>query len=192
MTSLPEIKDRARADAKARRKHAKAAHPDAAEQAKGRFLDHVVIAPDDIVSAYRPIFSELDVTPLMRALHARGVLLCVPVIDGAGLPLSFRRWTPETPMITGAFGAEIPEDTQAVEPTLLIAPLLAFDRLPYRLGYGGGFYDRTLEQLRGRRPTRAYGYAYAEQEMGVVPVEATDQPLDGVVTPEGLIRPDRE
>jgi 5-formyltetrahydrofolate cyclo-ligase len=181
------IKDDARRAAKDRRKAAKAALPDAAAQAMAHFLADVQVAPDDIVSGYRPIFSELDVTPLMRALHERGTTLCVPVIPGADRPLVFRVWTPDTPMVEGAFGAQIPADTAEVEPTLLIAPMLAFDRALWRLGYGGGFYDRTLEGLRAKRPTRAIGYAYAEQEMDAVPTEPTDQRLDGVITPDGLI-----
>jgi 5-formyltetrahydrofolate cyclo-ligase len=151
------------------------------------FLASVPLRPGEIVSAYRPIFSELDPTPLMMALHERGVVLCVPVILGEARPLAFRVWTPDATMIVGAFGAEIPEDDTEVEPTLLIAPMLAFDRNLWRLGYGGGFYDRTLEGLRATRPTRAIGYAYAEQEVDAVPIEPTDQPLDGVVTQDGLI-----
>ncbi len=186
MTS-PEDKNAARKAAKARRKAAQAARPDAARQAMAVFLDTVPVGADDVVSAYRPIFSELDPTPLMEALHGRGIRLCVPVIIGEAQPLAFREWTPGARMETGAFGAEIPVDGAEVVPTLLIAPMLAFDRALWRLGYGGGFYDRTLEGLRARGRARAFGYAYAEQEVEAVPVEPTDQRLDGVVTPGGLI-----
>jgi len=91
-------------------------------------------------------------------------------------------------MEKGAFGAEIPVDAREVVPSVLIAPMLAYDRAFWRLGYGGGFYDRTLEGLRARGPARAYGYAYAEQEMDSVPIEATDQRLDGIVTQCGLVK----
>ena len=185
--TFPEDKDAARRAAKARRKAARAAHPDAARQAMTVFLDTVPLATDEIVSAYRPIFSELDPTPLMEALHVRGIRLCVPVITGPARPLAFRVWTPGARMETGAFGAEIPADAPETTPTLLVAPLLAFDRRLMRLGYGGGFYDRTLERLRANGAVRAYGYAYAEQEVNAVPREPTDQSLDGVVTPGGLI-----
>ncbi len=185
--TLHQIKDDARRAAKIHRKAAQAAHPDAAMTARAHFLDGIDVGADDIVSGYRPIFSELDVTPLMLALNERGIRLCVPVIAGADRPLTFRLWTPETVMEVGAFGAEIPADGAEVSPTLLIAPMLAFDRELWRLGYGGGFYDRTLEGLRAKRPTRAIGYAYAEQEMDAVPTEPTDQRLDGVVTQNGLI-----
>lgn len=178
-------KSSARKAAFARRKAAYAAAADAAAaSARDVFLSEVTLRPGEVVSGYRPIRTEIDATPLMTALHARGVDLCVPVIDGAGLPLSFRRWTPEARMISGAFGAEIPADGEELEPTLLIAPLVAFDARGYRLGYGGGFYDRTLEKLRAARPTRAVGYAFAAQQTDALPTEPTDQPLDMVVTEE--------
>ncbi|MEO1329490.1 MAG: 5-formyltetrahydrofolate cyclo-ligase [Pseudomonadota bacterium] len=160
--------------------------PAAAEAAAAAFLDAVPVGAGEIVSGYRPIRTEIDPTPLMTALIARGATLAVPVIEGPGLPLSFRVWTPESRMIEGPFKAEIPADGATVEPTLLIAPLVAFDADFYRLGYGGGFYDRTLERLRARRPTRAIGLAYAAQEVPAAPREPTDQPLDGVATERGV------
>ena len=98
----------------------------------------------------------------------------VPVIIKAGQPLKFSRWTPETPMVAGAFGAMIPETDAFFEPEILIVPHLAFNRAGGRLGYGGGFYDRTLEKLRAKRATFAIGFAFAGQETGDVPLETTD------------------
>jgi len=106
----------------------------------------------------------------------------VPVIRAAGEPLTFSRWRPGCAMTKGPFGAMVPEDGEAVEPEILIVPLVAFDRSGGRLGYGGGFYDRTLELLRSRRPTLAIGFAYTAQEDTQLPLEPTDQPLDMVVT----------
>ena len=80
----------------------------------------------------------------------------------------------------------IPAEGAWVEPEVLIVPLLAFDARGYRLGYGGGFYDRTLEALRARRPTLAVGFAFAAQEVAEVPTEPTDQRLDAIVTEEGM------
>jgi len=106
----------------------------------------------------------------------------VPVIQDAGLPLLFSRWEPDATMTEGPFGAQIPEQDDFFEPEIVIVPLVAFDGQGGRLGYGGGFYDRTLEQLRAKRATLAIGFAYAAQEAGDLPLEGTDQPLDMIVT----------
>ena len=111
----------------------------------------------------------------------------IPVIEGAGRPLKFARWEPEMPLVPGPFGAMIPERPEFMAPEILIVPLVAFDRRGGRLGYGGGFYDRTLEQLRARRATLAIGFAYAAQEAAALPLEPTDQPLDMIVTEAGVI-----
>lgn len=187
IAALAQIKKDARKDAKKLRKCAQTRAINAAYAAMDHVLHEVAISDDDIVSAYRPIFSELDPTPLMENLHARGVELCVPVIVENDRPLSFARWTPDMAMVTGAFGAEVPELIETVEPTLLFAPMLSFDRRGYRLGYGGGFYDRTLERLRALRPTRAIGYAFAAQEVPEVPIEPTDQRLNAIATEAGII-----
>lgn len=172
-----------------RRAAAEADDGGAAKAARDHFLAGRLHTGAEVVSGYRPIRSELDPTPLMVALLDAGHRLCVPVIEDRGLPLKFREWTPESRMVEGAFGAEVPEEGDWLEPELLIAPLLAFDRAGRRLGYGGGFYDRTLAGLRARRRTLAVGFAYAGQEVEAVPSDPTDQPLDAVATEAGLIRP---
>jgi 5-formyltetrahydrofolate cyclo-ligase len=113
----------------------------------------------------------------------------VPVIEGKGLPLRFREWSPGVRMQPGPFGAQVPATGDWLQPELLIVPLLAFDAAGRRLGYGGGFYDRTLAALRARGPVRAIGLAYAAQQVGEVPADATDQPLDAIVTEAGVLRP---
>jgi len=90
-------------------------------------------------------------------------------------------------MIIGAFGAKIPENGELVEPDLMIVPLVAFDRSGARLGYGGGFYDRSLEKLRQKKKTIAIGFAYSSQEVFKIPTEKTDQNLDIVVTEKEII-----
>ena len=187
--TLSTIKDEFRRAAFARRKVAQQGDDGtAALAARDHFLAACLHTGAEIISGYRPIRTEIDVTPLMTALVEAGHRLCVPVIKGGGQPLAFREWTPESTMITGAFGAEVPDDGAWLEPHLLLAPLLAFDRSGWRLGYGGGFYDRTLEKLRAKRRTMAVGFAYAGQEVDDVPHEDTDQRLDAVVTEAGLFR----
>lgn len=187
-SDMAESKAALRKQAYAARKQAHAASAGAAEAARDHFLASRVYTGAGIISAYYPIRTEIDVTPLKAALHMAGHRLCVPVIEGAGLPLAFREWWPGVPMEAGPFGAEVPAGTDTLVPDLLIVPLVAFDLNGWRLGYGGGFYDRTLERLRSRRRTRAYGYAYSAQQVDAVPSEITDQRLDGIVTEHGMIR----
>lgn len=140
------------------------------------------------IAGYMAMRTEIDPTGAMTTATAYGVV-GVPVIIGAGQPLLFRQWTPESVMIAGAFGAAIPQDGDWITPDILIVPLVAFDRRGGRLGYGGGFYDRTLEACRAVKPTLAIGFAYAAQEAEDLPLEATDQPLDFIVTERGIIQP---
>ncbi|MCC5971021.1 MAG: 5-formyltetrahydrofolate cyclo-ligase [Pararhodobacter sp.] len=135
------------------------------------------------LSGYMPIRTEIDPLPVMAA-HAGPV--GVPVIVGMGQALDFRLWTPDCAMIAGPFGARIPAEGPRLVPQVLIVPLLAFDARGYRLGYGGGFYDRTLAVLRAAGPVLALGFAYGAQEVPVVPIDAYDQRLDGVVTEDGV------
>lgn len=138
------------------------------------------------VSGFMPIRTEIDPTPAMAEASAHG-RVGVPVIEAANHPLNFAAWTPDTEMVEGAFGAAIPKELIYFAPEIVIVPLLAFNRAGGRLGYGGGFYDRTLEQLRAKRATLAIGFAFSGQEMDDLPLEATDQPLDMIVTEAGVI-----
>lgn len=183
MSDLADIKAAARKAAFAARR---AAHEAAAPGEAGH-LSQVLAGHRGVpLSGYMPIRTEIDPVPAMEEAAAHGPV-CVPVIEGAGLPLKFSRWTPGCALKEGPFGAMIPEQDDFIEPEILIVPLVAFDRNGGRLGYGGGFYDRTLEMLRANRPTLAIGFAYAAQEMKALPLEPTDQPLDMVVTEAGVI-----
>ncbi|TCO70889.1 5-formyltetrahydrofolate cyclo-ligase [Rhodovulum euryhalinum] len=166
-----------------------AAHdPARGAAAVARLLD--VLAPHmgRPVSGYMPMRSEIDPLAAMAALVGHGPV-GVPVIEARGAPLAFHRWTPGCAMRPGPFGAQVPDGGVPMLPEVLIVPLLAFDRTGARLGYGGGFYDRTLAMLRARGPVLAVGLAYAAQEVARVPVEPTDQLLDAIVTEDETIRP---
>ena len=134
------------------------------------------------LSGYMPMRTEIDPLPAMAA-HQGPV--GVPVIIARDTALRFRAWSPEAAMVAGAFGALIPAAGNWITPQVLIVPLLAWDRRGYRLGYGGGFYDRTLQGLRGQGPVLAIGFAFAAQEVDKVPIDATDQRLDLIVTETG-------
>ena len=192
------LKAAARTAAFAARKGAHAHAATAVPAATAHLLDAIgEVAPNHTVSAYMPIRTEIDVLPAMHALVARGVSVCVPVIqDIPDQPLVFRRWFPDSDMIDGPFGAKIPASGGYYTPDILIVPLLAFDANLNRLGYGGGFYDRTLHHYRNRNPrftsrlrppTRAIGFAYAAQQVDAVPQEPTDQRIDMIVTENGTL-----
>lgn len=164
----------------------------AAYQAQGAVAGHLsaVLAGyrDVPLAGYMAMRTEIDPTPAMQEAAAHGPV-GVPVIMGPAQPLRFRTWTPDAVMIRGSFGAMIPQEGDWMTPQILIVPLVAFDRNGGRLGYGGGFYDRTLQLLRAAGPTMAIGFAYAAQEDPDLPLEPTDQPLDLIVTETGIITP---
>jgi len=137
------------------------------------------------LSGYMAMRTEMDP---MAAMVAHQGPVCVPVIVGKGQALRFREWTPGCAMVRGEFGADIPVDGAWIEPEVLIVPLIAFDDQGFRLGYGGGFYDRTLQGLRARRATLAVGFGFADQKITLVPIDNTDQRLDVMVTERGVQR----
>jgi 5-formyltetrahydrofolate cyclo-ligase len=159
----------------------------AAEALAGHGLDFLPpLPPQAVVSGFAPLADELRIWPLLRRLSRDGIRLALPVMQGKGNPLLFRVWTPGDAMDSGVWGiAEPKADKPAVDPDVLLMPLLAFDRGGGRLGYGGGFYDRTLSGLRARKRVIAVGLAYDEQQVDAVPRLDYDQRLDWVLTPSG-------
>jgi 5-formyltetrahydrofolate cyclo-ligase len=139
------------------------------------------------VSAYVAFREEIDPKPLMHSLHGLGINVALPVIEEARTPLRFRRWQPGVRMVPGKLGILIPEEGDATEPDALIVPLLAFDSRGHRLGYGGGYYDRTIADLRARSKILTIGFAYAAQEVEELPDGLHDVPLDGIATERGFV-----
>ena len=136
-----------------------------------------------IVSGFWPIKDEIDIRPLMTDLQGEGCRLALPVVQGRGQRLSFRAWQPGDPLESGVFGTLQPAaGCETVEPDVLLVPLLACDAEGWRLGYGGGFYDRTLEDLRRRRKVTAIGVGFDLQFVPEVPHGADDQRLDWLLT----------
>ena len=161
----------------------------AQREAAGEAVARVVMRdcpppPGAVVSGFWPIGSELDLRPLLRALHARGHAVVLPVTPRRGQPLTFRLWTPGAALRREAFGTFAPEGDERT-PDFLLVPLLAFDRAGNRLGYGAGFYDRTLAGLPG---AFALGCAYAGQELPEVPAGPRDHRLDAIATEREVIR----
>jgi 5-formyltetrahydrofolate cyclo-ligase len=183
-------KEELRAEAKAER--ARIAPADAAAAAiavRDRVLAAKLVPERAPVSGFWPIGEEFDPRPLMEALAAKGHPLCLPVVVGRGRPLAFRAWAPGDPLERAGFGLSVPcWDAPPAIPRFLIVPLLAFDRRGFRVGYGAGYYDRTIAELKAHVPRLfALGVGFAVQEVPEVPTLAHDQRLDAVATETYLI-----
>jgi len=157
-------------------------------QLGARLLAEFPPPPAAVVSGFWPMSGEIDIRPLLTALHARGHRVCLPQTPPRGHPLIFRRWHPGASMITEAFGTQRP-DGEMLVPDYLLVPLLAFDAQGHRLGYGGGYYDRTLAALPN---AIAVGCAFSAQQLDAVPVGEYDAPLHAVATERGVTRFTRE
>lgn len=157
-----------------------------------RFLDiaeALGVRPGVAVGGYWPIGGEADVRPVLEHLHGLGAACYLPAVIAAGQPLAFRRWRPGLALEDGPLKTRQPAaDAEAGFPTVVLVPLLAFDRQGYRLGQGGGYYDRTLPLLRGRGRIEAVGVGLACQETEAVPHGPTDARLDWIVTEETAFR----
>ena len=187
----PEEKQALRKAMFAKRKQA---HAEQAASASTAVIEPVLQLIDDwlleqgrascVVSGYWPIRTELDPRALIAAIQHQGHQLVLPVVPGPDVRLVFRQHTDARDLVEGEFGAFTPPETaQVMEPDVLICPLLAFDEQGYRLGYGGGYYDRSIEDIKRAKPIFTIGLAYAEQLVDQVPIEPTDQRLDALVTP---------
>lgn len=179
---LTERKAEARRLAMARRK---GADPTANGAALARHvLERCPPPPGVAVAAYWPMGDEVDIRPLLETLAQRGHPLALPVTPPRGQPLLFRRWRPGEPLLRGPFGTSFPAEGGEVRPDWLLVPLLAFDRAGRRLGYGGGFYDRTLARLPG---AVAVGCAHSVQEVPEVPAGPEDARMAFVATENGVV-----
>src|SRR5262245_55044106 len=146
------------------------------------------IAVGAIVSGFMPMKTEINPLPLMKKLANAGVQLALPVTGRRGQPLTMRAWWRGEPLASGGWGIREPKpEAPLVGPDILLVPLLAFDRAGRRLGYGGGFYDLTLAQLRSRKAVIAVGLAYSAQEIASVPTTPRDATLDLVLTEREVI-----
>ncbi len=184
---IVEAKRRLRAEMIARRKQL------AVPSAGSRLAQHVAglgpFASGVAVAGFYPMPPEIDVLPALALLAGAGHTVSLPVVVGRKLPLVFRSWMPGAALARGVLGIPYPpEGNPEVEPSILLVPLLAFDRRGHRLGYGGGYYDRTLAELRAKRPVFAIGVGYAFQEIDEVPADSVDQRVDAIATDAGWER----
>lgn len=146
-------------------------------------------ASEAILAGYWPFESEMDVRPALVALDRTGVLLTLPEVAAKDRPLRFRAWRPDEALVEGDHGTFHPLDSvPMMRPDVVLVPLLAFDRRGYRIGWGGGYYDRTLELLRKTGECVAIGVAYAAQEVDEVPTDEYDQAVDWIITEQEAIK----
>jgi 5-formyltetrahydrofolate cyclo-ligase len=152
-------------------------------------LSGIGFFPGCTVSGFLSIGDEIDPQPLMQRLQSRGLHLCLPVMLGKDQPLQFRTYRSGDDLATVQWGIRQPrEDQPIVEPDVLLVPLLAVDPKGQRLGYGGGYYDRTIKHLRAKKRIVAIGLGYDLQMIDAVPHLDYDETLDWVLTPSGPVR----
>ena len=187
--SIAEQKERLRQSAQSRRREVAQA---AGSRAGAQLAAHAVSGFGHLagyaMSGYLAIGTEIDVSPTMAALDERGLITALPVVTGPARPLLFRQWHGDMKLEAGPLGTRHPPPSAPdVMPDLLIIPMLAFDLSGYRMGWGGGFYDRTLAALRRQKQVIAIGAAFAAQQVDKVPIDDHDARLDWIVTEAGLI-----
>lgn len=168
---------------KARQRRRALFNPDAGQTLAAHLPNHI---KTQIIAGFSPIGDEIDVWPLLKSLQLDGHRIALPVIMGSGQPLIFREWSPNCEMDTDRYGVAYPTQGPALTPSLILVPLLAFTQGGERLGYGGGYYDRTLQALRSAGEVFACGVAYAGQEVEALPTDVHDERLDGILTETGF------
>lgn len=190
--SIDEIKKTARIAAAEIRKNAASENPDAGNQLRDQIINHAIqlgLSLPYHVSAFLPIGSEIDTLPTLRALTDLGHVTALPVVTGKNQPLIFRKWFVGEDLAPGSFGTSEPLSSEPeVIPEVLLVPLLAYDSDGYRLGYGGGFYDRTIEKLERDAPITTVGVAFSAQHVDTVPRGPHDRALQWIATEKEVIR----
>lgn len=176
-------KTNARRTARAARAAAYAADPHAGRKLAEQFPDQLWPKVRQVVAGYAAIGDEMDPLPLLETFALEQARIALPCVVAKDQPLIFRSWTLDQALEPGAFGTREPSASHAeLTPSLVLVPLVGFDLKGRRLGYGGGFYDRTLEALKAQGPLTVVGLAYEAQRLNKAPAESHDVRLDWVVT----------
>lgn len=180
--TISQDKKRMRREAETLRYRLGRSAPNAGQAISENFLGAGLLRSKAIVAGYIPMRGEADPSHLMARLREAGSSLALGRVAGKGQPLQFHLWEGDDAPVRGAFGqVEAASHWPSTIAEILLVPLLGFDKHGYRLGYGGGFYDRTLQSLRKRARVLAVGIAFAGQEM-ILPHDENDERLDWIVT----------
>jgi 5-formyltetrahydrofolate cyclo-ligase len=152
------------------------------------FMGNIPRKKWDVIAGYIPIRCEVETQLLLEALSEEKHTIALPCVVNAGMPLIFRRWQKGDTLVEHPRYKilEPAETAPIVTPSIILVPLVAFDAACFRLGYGGGFYDRTLEGFAHKNTVLTCGIAYAKQQIGFIPRGEHDQPLDCVITENRL------
>ena len=181
--SLQEHKKHLRTEMRAKRRSLHDETPHAANALRDVFTVNLQLEEPAVIAAYLAFRGEIDPAPLMESLRAKGHKIALPVIVGKRMPLIFRLYENNDVLIPNDMDILQPaESAPLIEPDVLLIPLLAFDRARNRLGYGGGYYDRTIAGLRTHKQILTIGLAYASQEVAAVPTGENDIRLDHIAT----------
>ncbi len=166
-----------------------AARTEASNRAASFALPLIFAESVRCVSLFSAIHDEIDPRPLADALRKKGVMLALPEVVKLGQPLLFRQWAADDPLLPkGRYAIPTPApDAPLVVPDVVMVPLAAYDPEGYRIGYGAGFYDRSLALLRTQGAVRAFGFAFSCQQVAQVPREPHDEPVDWMITQDGAV-----
>ena len=156
------------------------------EKKINKFLKSLNFSSSDVIAGYFPTNSEVDILPFIESL--RMSITCMPFIEKINYHLLFKIWRKGDEVIEGKFGIKTPLKDNFVEPNKIFVPLVAFDKAKNRLGYGGGFYDRTIAYLEMKGSITTIGVAFCEQEIENIPVMQFDKKLDYIVTQKGIYK----
>ena len=171
----------------------RASEPAQAAEVAARLLPPSLVRAERVVAGYRPQGGEIDPLPLLRRFAAAGAQLALPAAVAADAPLVFRAWSEGDALEPDIFGIPSPtSESSEVQPDLILAPVLAFDRLGGRVGQGAGCFDRTLAHARALGPVFVIGLAFACQEVERAPSAAHDQALDAILTENGYIEAEKD
>jgi 5,10-methenyltetrahydrofolate synthetase len=162
-------------------------HAALSQRIAAALLGFLAPLPAACIAFCAPVRSEFDAGPVVEQLLARGWTAAMPVVEQPAAPMAFRPWTPQVAMVEDRHGIPIPGGGSAVRPDVVLLPLVAFDAAGYRLGYGGGYFDRTLAALAPS--PLAVGVGFELARVADIRPQAHDRKLDAIVTEAGVFRP---